>query len=220
MNTHPFKNYLVVRDDYFEKPKDLILMSKDLDYHRSIFYPGKRTGNLLAMEDPEINRFANWFADKVSYNVFPGIQEYEMFVCFHINDPCPDDRLKKGFIHNDHGNLAGLVYLSQAESNLETGTSIFSGDGVDPLTAGMLPTDTEACKSFYLDGLITPEYVKGLENNRSIFEHTETIKIGNRFNRLIAYDSKMWHRPNSFVTSTNEERLTLLFFVSQFKYIS
>jgi len=113
-----------------------------------------------------------------------------------------------------------LVYLSQDESNLETGTSIFSGDGVDQLTAGMLPTDTEACKSFYLDGLITPEYILGLENNRNTFEHTETIKIGNRFNRLIAYDSKMWHRPNSFVTSNNTERLTLLFFVSQFKYIS
>ena len=218
--THPYKNYLVCRDNYFEKPEDLILMSKDLDYHHSTFYPGRRTGNLLAMEDPAINEFAKWFANRLSYNIFPGIQEYEVFLCFHINDPCDDERLKSGFIHNDYGNLAGLVYLSPGEANLETGTSIFSGDGVDPQSAGMLPTDAEACKLFYLDGKITPEYLTGLEHNRGLFEHTETIKIGNKFNRLIAYDSKMWHRPNSFVTSNNEDRLTLLFFVSKFKYIA
>jgi hypothetical protein len=218
MTTHPFKNYLVLRDNYFEKPEDLILMAKDLDYHRSTFYPGKRTGNLLAMEDSEINKFAVWFADKLSYDVFPKIEQYELFLCFHINEPCIDETLNSGFIHNDHGNLAGLVYLSRGEDNLETGTSIFSGEGIDQLTAGMLPTDTEACKLFYLDGKITPEYIAGIENNRKLFEHTETIRIGNKFNRLIAYDSKMWHRPNRFLTSNNSERLTLLFFISEFKY--
>jgi hypothetical protein len=215
---HPYENYLVLRDNYFEKPYDLILMSKDLDYHRSSFHPGKRTGNLLAMEDPAINEFAQWFSNRISYDVFPDIHEYETFLCFHINDPCSDKRLQSGFIHNDYGNLAGLVYLSTGEDNLETGTSIFSGEDVDPITCNMLPTDAEACKLFYLDGKITPEYITGLETNRSLFEHRETIRIGNKFNRLIAYDSKMWHRPNSFVTSNNEDRLTLLFFISEFKY--
>ena len=141
-----------------------------------------------------------------------------MFLCFHINDPCSDARLQSGFIHNDYGNLAGLVYLSPGEDNLETGTSMFNGDGIDPILCDMLPTDLDACKSFYLDGKITPEYILGLEHNRSLFEHRETIRIGNKYNRLIAYDSKMWHRPNSFVTSTGNDRLTLLFFVSEFKY--
>jgi len=216
--THLYKNYLICRDDYFDKPDNVIAIANNLDFHKSTYFPGRRTGNLLAMEDPEIKKFADWFADRVSYDVFPGISRYEIYVCFHINDVYKDKRFNAGWIHADYGNLAGLVYLTPDEDNLNTGTSIFSGKGADLSTCDELPSDAEARLKFYLDENVTPEFVEGFERNRKLLENSETIRIGNKFNRLIAYDSKMWHRPNSMSTKTGTPRLTLLFFISQFNY--
>jgi len=218
MTTHPYKNYLVCRDNYFENPDEIVELSKSLNYSRAAYFPGKRTVNLLGVEEPIIKSFADWFADRISYDVFPGISMYELYLCFHINDPCTNPLYNKGWIHNDYGNLAGLVYLTEGEENINTGTSIFTSDNDDPIDAKELPTDTAALKEFYLYNKITPEYVAGFENNRQSFESRETVRIGNKYNRLIAYDSKMWHRPNSFSTETNSPRLTLLFFISQFNY--
>ena len=215
--THPFKNYLICRDNYFANPEDVIKLSESdlFTYERSDYYPGKRTKNLLAFEDPFIKGFADWFAEGVGNHIFPGISMYELYLCFHINLPFSDPKYNKGWIHNDTGNLAGLIYLTPGEENLDTGTSIFEADG----EISELPTDYAGLKEFYLNDNITQDYIKGFENNRKIFESRETIRIGNKFNRLIAYDSKMWHAPNSFATSINTPRLTLLFFVSQFNYL-
>ncbi len=215
--THPYKNYLICRDNYFDDPDSVVEMSKSLNYARSTYFPGKRTGNLLGFEDPYIKNFADWFANRISHDVFPGISMYELYLCFHIYEKCPDPKFNKGLIHNDYGNLAGLVYLTPGEENINTGTSIFASDNAIT-DAKELPTDAEAMKQFYLYDKITPEFILGFENNRQSFESRETIRVGNKFNRLIAYDSKMWHRPNSFSTESNTPRLALLFFVSQFNY--
>ena len=215
--THPYKNYLICRDEYFENPDSLIDLSRTLDYSKSTYFPGTRTGNLLGSEDAVVKNFADWFAGKIGYDIFPGISMYELYLCFHINNPCADERFNKGWIHNDHGNLAGLVYLTPGEENIDTGTSIFASEN-DVTDVKELPTDAVALKEFYLNNEITTEYITGFENNRQAFESRETVRIGNKFNRLIAYDSKMWHRPNSFSTKSNLPRLSLLFFISQFNY--
>lgn len=215
--THPYKNYLICRDNYFENPNLVIDLSKTLNYAKSTYYPGIRTENLLGSDNSIIKNFADQFASRISYDVFPGISMYELYLCFHVNEPCFDERFNKGWIHNDYGTLAGLVYLTPGEENIDTGTSIFASEN-DITDVNELPTDTVAVKEFYLNNKITPEYIAGFENNRQTFESRETIKIGNKFNRLIAYDSKMWHRPNRFSTKYNLPRLALLFFISQFNY--
>ncbi len=212
---HPFVNYLVVRDEYFEKPHDVIAIANTLQFNRNPIYPGKRTDNILAHPDPEVRKFGHWFSNEISYNIFPGLRQYEMFLCFHENDTFDDPEVDAGWIHNDYGNLAGLVYLTPDEEDLNTGTSIFLSNVEQP---DELPTDAKAREMFNVERIITPEFKTGLLRNRSMFENKETIRVGNRFNRLVAYDSKLWHRPNSFGTSVNKPRLTLLFFVSKFEY--
>lgn len=218
MTAHPYKDYLICRDNYFEKPHDVVKMSTSLNYSRSTYYPGRRTGNLLGFEDPFIKEFADWFANRISLDVFPGIRMFELFLCFHINDPVEYPYYNRGWIHTDYGNLAGLVYLTENECNFNTGTSIFDPALENIYDIQELPNDKEALKNFYLYDKLTEEYVIGFENNLNLFESKETIRIGNKFNRLIAYDSKFWHRPNSFTTEQNTPRLSLLFFVSQFQY--
>jgi hypothetical protein len=212
---HPFEKYLISRDDYFEKPEDIIEISKFQKFNRATYYPGWRTDNLMASQDPDVKKFADWFADQISYKVFPGIRMYEIYVCFHINEPCADSAYNKGWIHNDYGNLAGLVYLTPGEDNIDTGTSLFNGE----FNETELPSDAEARANFHFKGEVSPEFIKGFERNQSFFESKETIRIGNKYNRLIAYDSKMWHRPNSYSTTINQPRLSLLFFISKFEFV-
>jgi hypothetical protein len=216
--THPYTKYLICRDDYFDNPEHVIELSKHMNYSRSTFYPGERTGNLLGMEDKKIKEFADWFADRLSFDIFPGIRMFELMLCFHRNFPNKDPYYNRGLIHNDWGNLAGLIYLTPGEHDLNTGTSIFDNDTLPRTEPCELDTDAAALKEFYLYDNTTPDYVKGFEHNLKIFESGETIRVGNKFNRLIAYDAKLWHRPNSFATSVDQPRLSLLFFVSQFSY--
>jgi hypothetical protein len=212
---HPYENYLVSRDNYLNKPEDVIELSKLPTYSRATYYPGQRTDNLMISTYPEVKKFAEWFADRLSHDVFPGISMYEVYLCFHINDPCPDPDYNHGWIHNDYGNLAGLVYLTPGEDNINTGTSIFTGE----LNETELPSDTKAREEFHLYGKITPDFVNGFNRNQGFFKDKETIRIGNKYNRLVAYDSKMWHRPNSYSTSVDSPRLSLLFFISRFNFV-
>jgi len=207
---HPFENYLVCRDNYLNNPQAAIDLAGRLEYKHAKVYPGKRTDNLMASDDIEVREFGKWFANRLSYNVFPGISMYEINVSFHINEVYDHPELNTGWIHNDIGNLAGLVYLTPGESNFDARTSMFNG------YAEELPDDAEARRKFHFTGEVTSEYLAGFNRNQTQFK--ETIRIGNQYNRLIAYDSKIFHRPNSFITSTGAPRLTLLFFISKFNY--
>lgn len=215
MKRHPFEKYLITRDNYLEKPYDVIEMSKTLIYNKNPNFPGVRTDNLLSSPDPEIKRFAEWFTNELSYDVFPGISMYETFLCFHKYNLFNDEQYNTGWVHTDYGNLAGLIYLTPGEDNINTGTSIFEGDGLTT----ELPTDKLALEEFYINGNVTEDFKTGFERNRELFANKESVRVGNKFNRLVAYDSKMWHRPNYYGTSINQTRLSLLFFISQFDYI-
>lgn len=210
--THSYTNYLIVRDDYFKNPLEIIELSKHLDYNKANYYPGERTENLLELKQKHVKEFADWFANSITIDIFPNTSKNDIFLYFHRYFPNIDPYYNRGFIHSDSGSLAGLVYLTPGEHNLNTGTSIFDNKSLPFVEPLPLKTDAKALEEFNVNHNITSDYQKGFDNNLNIFESGETIRIGNKFNRLIAYDSKLWHRANSFSTSINETRLSLLFF--------
>jgi hypothetical protein len=210
---HPFIDYVICRNNYFNNPEIVVELSKKVEYSGAEVYPGIRSGNLLASDIPIVKDFAIWFANRLGIDIFPGITNYETAIYFHINKGIDDSEVNYGWIHKDIGNLAGLVYLTEQESNFDSGTSIFNcnNNTIDELTEYMY-----AWREFNITRKPTDKIKEGLKLNNSQF--TETIRIGNQYNRLIAYDSKLSHRPNSFSTSTLSPRLTLLFFISQFDF--
>lgn len=207
---HPFHQYLVCRNDYFENTELIIDIAERQEYNRAVHYPGLRSNNILISDDVETKEFAVEFANRISVDVFPGIEKYNIFLCFHKNEDYKDKILNQGWIHSDESLLAGLVYLNPGEENIESGTSIFTG------TDDVGAHDDRLRSEFNLTGKSSEEYVKSLEKNWSYFK--ETIKIGNKFNRLIGYDSTMFHRPNSYATLDGSTRLSLLFFIYNFEY--
>lgn len=209
---HPLAGTVVCKDNFFNNPGKILALSKKQKYEKTERFPGKRTNNLLESFDPETKEFAVFFAKKIAREVFPGIAQFVIHISFHINELYSDDEANCGWIHNDDVTLAGLVYLNPLETNFGSGTSIFLKKGAKDFP---IP-DFQSRKEFNTTSEVTAEYKQDLKNNHSHFE--ETIRIGNVYNRLIAYDSNLWHRPNTFKLAVDEPRTTLLFFIDQYEF--
>jgi hypothetical protein len=210
--THPLAGSVICKNNFFNNPDKVLELSKKQKYEKSPRYPGKRTINLLESFDPETKEFAVFFAKKIAREVFPGISQFVIHISFHINELYSDDEANIGWIHNDDVTLAGLVYLNPLETNFNSGTSIFLKKGEESFA---IP-DFKSRKEFNTTSVVTDEYKQDLKNNHSQFE--ESIRIGNVYNRLIAYDSNLWHRPNTFKVDVDEPRTTLLFFIDQYQF--
>lgn len=209
---HPLAGTVVCKNDFFNNPDKVLELANKQTYDKSERYPGKRTINLLESTDPETKEFAMFFAKKIAREVFPGMHRFVIHISFHINEVYDDEFANEGWIHSDDVTLAGLVYLNPTETSFNSGTSIFLKRGEQDFAT----TDFPSRKEFNTTSTVTEQYKDDLRNNHTNFE--ETIRVGNVYNRLIAYDSNLWHRPNNFKTSVNEPRTTLLFFIDFYEY--
>ena len=203
---------LVSIDNFFKNPQKIVDMAQTLDYERSEVHPGKRSINLFTSQDPQHVEFAKYFAKRIADEVFFGINKFMIDIRFHKNDIYDNDKANVGWIHNDPVSFAGIVYLNEEISDFNLGTSTFLKNKKERFDQ----YDFDERKEFNLTTNVTPEYLKILEENEK--EFTETVRVGNVYNRLVAYDSKIWHRPNNFDTKSENERLTLLFFIDRYEY--
>jgi hypothetical protein len=108
------------------------------------------------------------------------------------------DNTSAPWVHRDLQTISGIVYLNDAPDP-ETGTTIYK-----PKTTGLFGLDVT-------DKQLLPEDAR-LANN-SQFE--ESVVIKNKFNRLVAFDSKEFHAASSFTEIKEDQRLTLVFFIER-----
>jgi len=206
-----YRNSTHVIDNFFNDIQPIIDLGNSLEYHNNEAWPGLRTDNLLQINNTLAVEFAKFFAKNIADKVFYGLSKFEIDVRFHKNDLYDVDEANSGWIHNDDIDFAGLVYLNKEEPNMSTGTSIFDKTLFEDFEA----EDYQSRKELNLKKNVTDQYLIDLQNNRSQF--TETINIGNKFNRLVAYDATQWHRPNSYNVKTLP-RYSLLFFINNVQF--
>lgn len=206
-----YKNSTHVIDNFFDNIQPIIELGNSLEYSNNESWPGLRTDNLLQANNSSAVEFAKFFAKNIADKVFYGLSKFEIDIRFHKNDLYDVDEANKGWIHNDDIDFAGLVYLNDEEPNMSTGTSIFD----KTLPKDFAVKDYQSRKDLNLKKIVTDQYLKDLQNNRSQF--VETVNIGNKFNRLVAYDALQWHRPNSYNVKTLP-RYSLLFFINNAQF--
>lgn len=210
--THPLSNTLFSKDHFFRNPDKVVELSKKQEYLKSAEYPGYRTLNLLESADPTTKNFGLYIAQRLSKDVFPGISKFLLDVRFHKNETYPEEYANNGWVHSDESDIAGIVYLNKGEENFDSGTSIF----LKKTTEDFSCSDFKSRQQFNLNSTVTAEYLEDLKSNRLQF--TETVRIGNVYNRLVTYDAKRFHGPNNYNTSTLDPRLSLLFFIEGYSY--
>jgi hypothetical protein len=209
--THFYNNIIVCKDEFFKNPDKVLSLFDRQSYITSMAFPGKRTNNLLESHDTETKNFALFFAQKLCDDVFPSIHKLMIDVRFHINCSYSEEHVNQGWIHSDDADLAGVVYMTKEEHSLDTGTSIFAKNNKEQFKV----EDFISRQEFNLTGIPTEQYICDLKNNHNTF--TENIRIGNIYNRLIAYDAKLYHRPNRYNLDSKELRKSIVFFIKGYQ---
>lgn len=206
-----FNDFIIVKNNFFSNPKKILTLFEKQKFYSAENYPGKRTENLCESKDTETKDFALFFAKRLSSEVFIGIHEFMIDIRFHINSVYTRNEANQGWIHADDTDLAGVVYLTPNENDFNSGTSIFSKITQENFEV----VDYWSRRQFNLTEHASIDYLKDLTNNHKTF--SESVRVGNLYNRLIAYDSKLFHRPNQYKLLSGNFRQTLVFFIKDYK---
>jgi hypothetical protein len=187
-------------DNFFRNPKEVVNFSNSLNYFSDPEgeWPGERTDLL---HNIDIN-FFNFFSSKVFSILYPmgyeGIS-YNLKLCFQ---KISSKYINNGWIHKDPDQLTVICYLSNHKN---CGTSIYDYKKSYPL----LCNDEEKKKIYKTLNLKNEK--KFLKENNDTFE--ETISFNSKFNRVIMFDSSLYHAAQKFVEEdVQEDRLTLIGF--------
>lgn len=200
MNGNYFIPTIVV-DDFFEDPDSVRKFALSLEYpENQNNYPGVRTESLHNIDyeftKNVINKaMAAFFDPKLEKGYY-----WEMGLHFQKID----QKFVDGWVHKDPAKMTIIIYLNK-DAHANAGTSIYRAKD----NAKLINDDW---KEKFLTGEISYEQAKPyMDANNNQFE--EVMNIKNSYNRMIMFDSNRWHAANSYLTESNDPRLTLIGFV-------
>jgi len=198
-------------DDFYSDPKRIRDFALSLDYNKLPGnYPGERTENLY-----KINKS---FFDSFCSRLFSILFDYdftrvEWAVSTHFQKIYPHNKEKKSFLNTGWQHIdidyaaAGVIYLNEI-SDLDSGTSFYrlkksnTLEKLDYTSRDILYSDKE---------IDYDEYIKSIKKHDSKFE--KTLEVKNVFNRMIMYQSDIFHKESNFYANDFEPRLTQVFFI-------
>lgn len=202
------KNFpIICVDDFYDDPDFIRNFALKQEYATDPTgkWPGKRTAQLDRLNKNMFDRFCKKILSLMYENV--NAVQADISTGFQIIEPYDSVETSpknRGWIHTDENCVfAGIVYLNP-NPNPNTGTSMYSLSNPE-----FKHEDLNTKTDFFKNGKDS-NYDTSMMRHCSAF--TETVKINNVYNRLVAFDSSIYHGANSFYT-TNEPRLTQVFFV-------
>ena len=213
MTTNRFekKYFPTIVDNFFENPDKIREFGLSLNYAPDAdgAWPGVRSKSIHEIDFEMYMSLMLKFMSMFHDFAFQNVNWTNASIYFHKIKDTGNKELNKGWIHIDHNHeLAGLCYLNPGVTNLNWGTSIYKQkDNVE-----YMPFSRQHYKHMFYtnESIDLKKYKRSLEEHNQKFE--ETIRIGNIYNRMIAYSASESHCLNG--VPKNEERLTLLFFIN------
>lgn len=211
--SHLYSDFIFCKNNFFQKPDRILDFAKTLEFsftHKS--FPGTRTENLLTVDHVESNDFANFFVRKLLNEVYTNIIDLDIDIRFHKYPLLKDNSLNDGWIHiDDNELLAGLVYLNSDFEDFNAGTSFFTPEEtINP------PDNIRENFNTNPESVDVNKYKELSANHNNQFK--KTITIGNLYNRLITYDSRLYHKPNSYYINNTDNRFILVFVILNYSY--
>ena len=207
-------------DNFFRNPDFIREWGLSLDFKPDANgnWPGERS-KLIGDIDLDLNNFilSKIFSCHLNLNL-EKIKWKESSITFQKIKKfsnAKDDIKNIGWIHKDYDvNFAGLIYLTP-NMNVNSGTSLYSlkkefenkGDSLYYNQKVKLYKDKEYNEKMYKKELLL--------NNNMFVEKTRYYNI---YNRMISYDANEYHGANGFYNETDDERLTMVFFVKDISF--
>jgi hypothetical protein len=197
-------------DNFYEDPDGVHNFAMDcIKNHPEETYGGNYPGQ----RSKQLHEIDKQFFDKFCGNIFSLFYDFSktqviwvVETSFQLIIPYSEDPLSiknTGWIHVDgEVVMAGVIYLSP-DADLQSGTSLYQ------CTTEKLLDKSDIKKRYFTTGDDT-DYDLALQNHNSNFR--ETVRFNNVYNRMIAFDSDVFHGVNSFWNG-GKPRLTQVFFV-------
>ena len=114
----------------------------------------------------------------------------------------------QGWVHLDGALVTGIIYLND-EHIPNSGTTIYR-----PKYPGTGLIHGDKIEESFKNPDRTADFEKFRKENNDQFE--ESIVVKNKFNRLVAFDSHLYHAAGDFKTGESDtSRLTLVFFINK-----
>ena len=197
-------------EDFYEDPNKVREFALRQEFGESLIgnWPGKRTTKTL--QELDVNLFQE-FRNKIFLLIYRYDKDavYKLDTWFQLITPyseIKDDPKNKGWIHKDEDccAFAGAIYLTP-DAEPDSGTSIYQLKNSNTLE------DSDVKLQFFKYGIDNGTYDDALLQHNSSF--TETVRIGNVYNRMALWNGSTWHGANSFYGV--EPRLTQVFFIKR-----
>lgn len=195
-------------DDFYDDPDEIRKFALEQDFFSADKgqYPGKRTKPLDIINPDLFKEFSNKFFS-LYYDFRLQRLDWQIDTYFQLIEPYPNVRCNQGWVHVDYNSVvSGVIYLNKS-SNLNSGTVVChlkENESFD--------YEQKTKHEFNLGNLDNIDrYVEELEKNNNKFE--ESIVFQNRYNRMISFDGKNFHKVHSYDIG-KEPRLTQVFFVN------
>jgi hypothetical protein len=200
------QNYIIpttVVDNFFNDPYLVKDFAQKQNYTSDKFnqWPGERTESVHLLS-PEffsntINKFLQIFYPSNEHIEWSG---YGFFQRINSN-------YDRGWVHVDGTLITGIVYLNE-DATLDAGTTIYQ-----PKILGEQMLHVEQRCAANKDPTATKQYENYRLDNQNQFEESITVK--NKFNRLVAFDSHLYHAGNQYFGTDANSRLTMVFFIDK-----
>ncbi len=169
-------------------------------------WPGLRTEQVANLD----NLFFQYVIRKSISLFFNFQQETDIRWVVSMVFQIVDKNYDSGWVHSDGNDsqITGIVYLNK-DAKLAGGTSIMR----EKNNILVHKNTYDITKDSYLKQKTRQEVEKYREEHNNQFE--ETINISNVYNRLVLFDSHLYHKAQSFFGEDDDARLTLIFFVNK-----
>ena len=207
-------------DDFFDDPEEIVKFGKSQKKKSDPRgeWPGVRSRPLNEVDEvlqQEItSKIVSYYYDLEYREIFWETSSitFQEIPRFSKNK---NDIRHKGWIHSDNmydWDLAGLVYLTP-NIDPDAGTSLFNLKK-SAIKSGIYKKHNQELKNLLYrdDHFDKKEYTKRYNAQEKLF--FEKNRFQNIFNRAIMYDTREWHRANSYYTGDGEDmRFTMTFFI-------
>lgn len=212
MNLFP----ITVFDNFYDNPEEVIKYAESLEYHKDPegSFPGSRTLPLHMLNE-ELNHLSSVRFLSLFFDLNVSLVNALVLTQFQKIEPFSEDKnsiLNEGWIHVDDAVLAAAVVYLSPDADPSCGTSFYKLKPDVNFTD--IDLDTNTRRKFYKTGVVSENYYDVLKKYNSNF--VETVSVKNYCNRIVAYDSNVYHKATTHFNN-NKPRLTQTFFLYRLK---
>jgi hypothetical protein len=202
---------MIIEDNFFNNPDAVVSYALSQAYFKSTgAFPGLRTNNLAHSSNHFYYQLVVSKVLSIVRDVDTSVVDmYFQRISNQSFDGNHSEIENSGWVHTDNACMSGIVYLNKDHTQYG-GTSIY-----DPIQLDSQPDIpvNELKIAHYKENNVKDikEYRDKKREFSALFVKNKTIE--NVYNRLILFDSSIWHSADQFTLGGNADRLTLVFFI-------